>query len=108
MADRNELLTGIADHIGVLERWKRGTPEWWNRQQAGPGHVNESKAEGEERTRPMEPVTEPTLIYHGLVEDAPQVTEPRPDTFANLDSSLGERLVTHHPARTISEVNPDL
>jgi hypothetical protein len=100
MADRHELLAGIADHIGVLERWKQRTPEWWTKQQARIGGINGTTALGERTDPPIDPVVEPKLIYHGLVEDAPQVTEPQPDTFADLDSLLGERSVTHHPART--------
>ena len=75
MADRNELLAGIADHIGVLERWKRGTPAWWTKLQGNPGGINGTRALEEKLDPPMSPVVEPILIFHGPVEDAPQITE---------------------------------
>jgi hypothetical protein len=40
MPNRNELLAEIADHIGVLERRKRGTPEWWTRTVAGQSSID--------------------------------------------------------------------
>jgi hypothetical protein len=41
-----------------------------------------------------------------LTEDG-YIEEAGPDTYADLNSSIQEPLVTHHPARTASEVNLD-
>jgi hypothetical protein len=63
---------------------------------------------------PQRGTDEGLLVFARKVERAfgttvPQETdEPQPDTFADLNSPLGELLVAHHPARTTSEVNSDL
>jgi hypothetical protein len=105
MADRHELLAEIADHIGVLERWKRGTPEWWTRQQTRPGSVTRSTAEGERTNPPMGPVTEPELIFHEPVEDTPQTTKPplapTPRRPKNVREAVAQLRVGLKPANSV-------
>lgn len=101
MAGRHELLAEIADHIGVLERRKRGTPEWWKRLMEEQRPILGMPVRNPDGTysMPTKPPEFPTdgkgaFVFHGFARPGlPIATFETEDPYKNPD---GTRSVTPH------------